>query len=211
MTRPQTCGRCGLEVRFGVRPSPLRNPADDSKPYWMHRDPADDADHTVIFGEPWTPELQEQIDAALAEMAARGKADDTKKRQEEEEEAEEPDVWDSVPAPEVPAHDVAITDFPPRSGIRQIYNLVGRTAGWEVRSLTASRGPFVGARGTVLSISDAVLMRMSGPVVDEGHQVAVAFWRDGDFKFAWLGHIRAGTVHTQPANSNGLKAFIKGE
>lgn len=205
------CGRCGAEVRYGVRPSPARPPADQERPYWMHRDVADDLDHAVIFGKPWTPELQQILDAALAEMAARGKVD-TKKKQEKAEEVEEKDVWAEVPAPELRSHPVDIDTFEPRSGVRTLHRLVGKTAGWEVRSLTAARGPYVGARGQVLSISDSTLMRMRGnTTLDEGTQVAVASWRDGAFDFAYTGFIRGSTVWTQPANSNGLKAFIKGE
>lgn len=212
MPKPETCGRCGAEVRFGVRPSPARPPADQGSPYWMHRDIATDLEHTVILGTPWTPELQVKLDAALAEMAARGKADTKKKQEKAEEEDEGPDVWDQVPPPEVPAHPVDIASFPPRSGIRQMYNVADRQPGWEVRSLTASRGPFVGARGQVLSISDSVLMRMRGQTTLDGEtQVAVAFWRDGKFKFAYTGMLKGDVVATQPANSEGLKAFIRGE
>jgi len=176
----------------------------------MHRDQADDLDHAVILGTPWTPELQAKIDASLAAMAERGSAD-TKKKQEKETEPEEKDEWDTVPPPEIPVHPVDIDSFPPRSGIRQMFNVADRHPEWEVRSLTACRGPFVGSSGRVLSISDSVLMKMRGPMVDTGRQVAVAFWRDGKFNFAWTGILRGDVVATQPANSEGLKAFIRGE
>lgn len=212
MGRPEVCGRCGQEVRYGVRPSPARPPADQDKPYWMHRDPADDLEHTVILGTPWTPELQVKIDAALAEMASRGKADDAKKKQQEE--AEQAEKWDQIPPPEVPAYDIDVTDLPKGSGMVQIANLLNRTDGWEIVRLRKSRGPYIGARGQVLSISDCVRIGARGPLeegVDGGRRCAVASWRDGGFDFAYTGHIRGRTVYTTAANFNGLKAFIRGE
>lgn len=207
----ETCGRCGLEVRFGVRPSPARPPADQDSPYWMHRDVADDLDHAVVHGTPWTPELQAKIDASLVEMAARGKVD-KKKQQEQAEEPEEKDMWAEVPAPEVLSHDVDVATFAPRSGIRQIYTLATKTPGWEVRRLTASRGPYVGARGQVLSIDDCVVMGMLGQTTLDGEtQVAVASWRSGSFDFAYTGMLKDNVVRTTPVNSNGLKAFIRNE
>lgn len=207
--RAEQCGRCGAEVRFGVRQSAARTPADQDAAYWMHRDPADDIDHAVILGTPWTPALQAKLDESLAAMAERGKADDAKKKQEKE--AEEKDVWAEVPAPEVLSHPITKAELRPRSGVLQMFNLVSKTPDWEVRRLTASRGPYVGARGQVLSISDAIVMGMRGPTLDGATQVAVASWRDYKFDFAWTGMMRNGIVATQPANSEGLKTFIRGE
>jgi hypothetical protein len=198
MTRPQTCSRCGEEVRYGVRGG-IKG--------WLHRDP--EVDHMPLFGGPlWTPELQARLEASLAEMAARGSSD-KKKKQESEEPAEEKQKWDEVPEPCVTAQPVGPDDFPARSGIRQIYNLVEKTAGWEVVNFTLAIGPYVGARGEVLSISDSVKMVMRGPGVDSGVRVAVASWRDGAFDSAYTGILKGNTVHTQPANSNALKAWIK--
>lgn len=209
MSRPETCGRCGQEVRFGVRPSPARPPADRDASYWMHRDVADDLDHEVAFGKTWTPELQATLDASLAAMAARGSAD-TRKKQEQEDVAAK-DEWAEVPAPELYSRPADVNDFPPRSGIRTMFNLIGKAQGWEVRRFTIARGPYVGARGQVLSISDSVVMGMRGPTLDTGHQVAVASWRDGSFDFAYTGILRGNTVSTTPANAKALKAFIRGE
>lgn len=196
MTRPQTCSKCGQEVRYGQR--------GDVKG-WLHRDP--DADHMPLFGGPlWTPELQEKIEASLAEMASRGKAD---KKADAVEEPDAPDVWAEVPEPYVTAQPVGPDDFPPRSGIRQIYNLAEKTDGWEVANFTLAIGPYVGARGQVLSISDSVKMVMRGPGVDNGRRVAVASWRDGAFDFAYTGILRGGVVYTDAANSATLKAWIK--
>jgi hypothetical protein len=202
MTRPQTCSRCGQEVRYGRR---------DDVTGWLHRDP--DADHMPLFGGPlWTPELQEKIESSLAEMAARGKSDKKKDAPEPE---DEPDVWAEVPEPYVTAKPVTPDDFTANSGIRQIYNLAtgqnkkAKVTGWEVVSLTLAIGPYVGARGQVLSISDSVKMVLGGPEVDNGRRVAVASWRDGAFDFAYIGILKGRTVTTQPANSNALKAWIK--
>jgi hypothetical protein len=198
MTRPQTCSRCGQEVRYGVRGG-IKG--------WLHRDP--DVDHMPLFGGPlWSPELQARLEASLAEMAARGKAD-KKKDSGPAEEEDQPDKWAEVPEPYVTAQPVGPGDFPPRSGIRQIYNLVEKTKGWEVANFTLAIGPYVGARGQVLSISDSVKMVMRGPGVDSGVRVAVASWRDGSFDSAYIGILKGNTVHTQPANSNALKAWIK--
>lgn len=195
MTRPQTCRRCGEEVRYGYRGG-VRG--------WLHRT---DVDHAPLFGTGWTPELQAKIDASLAEMAARGKAD--KKTEVVVEEQPEPDVWAEVPEPYVTAQPVGPDDFPPRSGIRQIYNLAEKTDGWEVVNFTLAIGPYVGARGQVLSISDSVKMVMRGPEVDNGRRVAVASWRDGAFDFAYTGILKGGVVYTDAANSTALKAWIK--
>lgn len=196
--RSETCSRCGEEVRYGRR--------DGSMTGWLHRDP--NVDHFPVFGEAWTPELQARMDVAVAEMAARGKTD-KKKADSEAEDDEAPDVWAEVPEPFVTAQPVGPDDFPPRSGIRQIYNLVDKTDGWEVAGFTLAIGPYVGARGQVLSISDSVKMVMGGPEVDSGRRVAVASWRDGAFDFAYTGILKGSTVTTQPANSATLKAWIK--
>lgn len=201
MTRPQTCSKCGQEVRYGKR---------DSVTGWLHRDP--DADHMPLFGSPlWTPALQEKIEASLAEMAARGKAD---KKTETVEPEEAPDVWAEVPEPEVACHPIEVSDLRPRSGILQIANLIlgknkDKVKGWEIRRLTHCRGPYVGARGQVLSVSDCIVLGARGPRVDAGVRVAVASWRDGDFDFAYIGILKDGVVTTQPANSTALKAWIK--
>jgi hypothetical protein len=198
VTRPQTCSRCGEEVRYGRRDGILG---------WLHRDPA--VDHMPLFGGPlWSPDLQVRLEASLAEMAARGSTD-KKKKQESEEPAEEKQKWDEVPEPYVTAQPVRPEDFPPRSGIRQIYSLVEKTDGWEVVNFTLAIGPYVGARGEVLSISDSVKMVMRGPGVDSGTRVAVASWRDGEFDSAYTGILKGKVVWTEPANSTALKAWIK--
>lgn len=196
MTAPQTCSRCGEEVRYGKR---------DGITGWLHRE---DVDHLPLFGALWTAEDQARVEASLSEMASRGKAD---KRTEVAEpvDDEAPDVWAEVPKPFVTAQPVGPEDFPPRSGIRQIHSLASKTDGWEVANFTLAIGPYVGARGQVLSISDSVKMVLRGPGVDNGRRVAVASWRDGAFDFAYTGILRDGIVYTEPANSTALKAWIK--
>lgn len=207
--KTETCSKCGAEVRYGVRGG-IRG--------WLHRDP--DVDHLPLFGKLWTPEDQVSLDAAVLEMAARGKSD-KKKADSGAEEDQAPDAWTEVPEPFVTAQPVGPDDFPARSGIRQIHSLVTKTDGWEVASFTLAIGPYVGGRGQVLSISDSVKMVMGGPTiehgyadplegwVDSGRRVAVASWRDGAFDFAYTGILKDGVVTTEPANSMALKAWIK--
>lgn len=195
MTTPQTCSRCGEEVRYGKR---------EGITGWLHRE---GVDHLPLFGALWTAEDQSRVEASLSEMAARGKVDKAKAEAEAAE--QEKETWDEVPEPFVTAQPVGPEDFPPRSGIRQIHRLATKTDGWEVANFTLAIGPYVGASGQVLSISDSVKMVLRGPEVDNGRRVAVASWRDGAFDFAYTGILRDGIVHTEPANSTALKAWIK--
>lgn len=200
MTRPQTCAKCGQEVRYGKR---------EGITGWLHRE---ETDHLPLFGGPLhTPERQAVIEASLAEMAARAKPDKKKDAPEPE---EEPEVWDEIPEPERRAYPITVADLPPRSGMLQIANLIlgknkDKVKDWELVNITRSKGPYVGARGQVLSISESTLIRARGPMVDNGRRVAVASWRDGEFDFAYTGILKDRVVTTQPANSMGLKAWIK--
>jgi hypothetical protein len=197
VTAPQTCSRCGQEVRYGKRGGITG---------WLHRE---DVDHMPIFGGPlWTPELQARLEASLAEMAARGKAD-KKKDSDPTNEDDGPDVWDAIPEPEVRCTDVPITDLRPRSGILQMVNLINRTDGWTLKRITYARGPWVGARGQVLSISDHHKVSALGPVLDTGQRFVVASWRDMEFKTGYVGVIRGRVIYPEPRNSNDIKTFIK--
>lgn len=202
MTRPLTCRKCNEEVRYGVRSGVTG---------WFHRE---SKDHEPAFGSYWTPEMQAKLDAGLADMKARGKAD-KKSDAPPVDDDDGPDEWAEVPEPYVTAQPVYVEDFTPQSGIRQIYNLAmglnkkSPVTWWEVAGLTLAIGPYVGARGQVLSISDSVKMVLRGPEVDNGRRVAVASWRDGSFDFAYTGILKDGIVTTEPANSNALKAWIK--
>ena len=194
MTAPQTCSRCGEEVRYGVRA--------DVKG-WLHRE---EKDHLPLLGELWTPDLQKGIDYALAEMASRGKADKAKAAEPEEDEKES---WDEIPEPEVPPRDFDPADMRPRSGLLQMYNLLDKTPGWEVKRLRFYRGPYLGARGQVLSIDDQHRLSGLGPVVDNGRRFVVGSWRNMEFDYGYLGVIRGDKVYPDFGNSTALKAFIK--
>lgn len=201
VTRPLICRKCDEEVRYGRR-------ADVTG--WFHRE---DKDHEPAFGSYWTPEMQAKLDAGLLALRERGKAD-KKKEAEPVDDEDGPDKWAEVPEPYVTAQPLTAADLAPRSGMLKIYNLAtgrnkDKVQGWEVVGLTLAIGPYVGARGQVLSISDSIKMVFRGPGVDNGRRVAVASWRDGAFDFAYTGILKGGTVYTQPANSNALKAWIK--
>lgn len=196
MTRPQTCSKCGQEVRYGRR---------DGITGWLHRE---STDHLPLFGGPLhTSERQAVIEASLAEMAARGNAKD-------KDDTEEEYVHEEIPEPEQRAYPLEVDDLPARSGMLQIANLIlgknkDKVQGWELVNITRSKGPYVGARGQVLSISESTLIRARGPMVDTGQRVAVASFRDGGFDFAYTGILKDRVVATQPANFTGLKAWIK--
>jgi hypothetical protein len=125
----------------------------------------------------------------------------------------EPIIIVPPPEPEVACHDVSIDDFPPRSGIRQICNLVKKTPGWELRRLTASRGAYLGAKGQVLSTSDSVVLGARGPArLDGSVPIAVASWRDGAFDFAHIGAITdSHQVPMTKVSSTDMKGWIKGD
>lgn len=195
MTRPQTCAKCHEEVRYGKRGGVTG---------WLHREPKD---HLPLFGGPlWTPDLQVQLEASLSEMAARGNTKD-------KDDAPEPE-WsdDEVPAPEIACHPIEVADLRPRSGILGLANLIlgknkDKVAGWDLRRLTHSRGPYVGARGQVLSIDDFIVMGAAGP----DDRVMVAAWRNYEFDFGYAGVVdrAAKKIITKPANSTQLRAWIK--
>jgi hypothetical protein len=188
------CARCGEEVRFGVR---------DGVKTWHHRE---DVGHTAILGHsPLTrPEPTEVYGTD-----------------------EEPEIPRVI---EVHKHPVDPADFAPTSGIRQIANLVsgvtrvmpnGKTStsqkhppaapGWELISLTHARGPYMGSKGEVLSISDTHLLKARGPVALDGtRRVAVASWRDGKFDFAYIGTIKDSNLSPVRVSSDELKGWVKG-
>lgn len=123
-----------------------------------------------------------------------------------------PQAVEETPLPEVevPQHNVTAEDFPPRSGIRQVINLV-RKQGWDLRRLTQSRGPYIGAKGDVLSISEVTVLAAVGPArLDGGVPVAVGSWRDGSFDFAYIGEIVKGNLSPTKVDATTMKNWIKG-
>lgn len=118
-----------------------------------------------------------------------------------------------IPAPEVLAEPVEASSFPPRSGIRQVINLINKTQGWTLYRLTHSRGPRLGAKGDVLSISDTIVVGgREDPGLDGSVRFAIGLWVDGDFARGYTFTVRPPSRNIWPdmVNSTDLKAWIKG-
>lgn len=166
---------------------------------YLHRDPAD---HQPVFGN----------------MHARAILPEAEAEPEE-----------TIPPVEIPVHEVDPAEFTPQSGIRQIANLVNGTTrvmpngksskslkhppmapGWELVNLTHSRGPYMGSKGNVLSVSDCHVLRARARQVDGSVKIAVASWRDGDFEFAYIGTIKDGRLTPERVSSDAMKQWIKG-
>lgn len=201
------CSRCGAEVRWGRR---------DGAPEYLHREAVD---HPAVLGHTLTEADAAEIERQRHLERTRETKDgietytiaaiERAKAPGDDEEGVEPEP---VPEPEVARHDVTADDFPPRSGIRQVANLVAKTPGWEVARFTACRGPYLGAKGKVLSISDHVVLGARGPrQVDGSRPIAVASWRDGAFESGYIGTLRNGRIESIPTNSTDMKGWIKRE
>lgn len=174
------CGRCGEEVRHGTR---------GGFTGWLHRE---DKDHRATLGRVLT-ETDERRDRRLAEL--RG---------------QDPDYVEPLPPVEVYAHDVDPADFAPRSGIRQVINLILKQ-GWDLVSVKHARGPYVGSGGKALSISDTHVVKARGPAaLDGGVPVVVASWRDGKFDFSYIGTIQGGRLIPTKVDATTMKNWIKG-
>lgn len=129
---------------------------------------------------------------------------------------EEPEVK-PLPAPEVPSRPVEPKDEAVPGGVRTITNLL-RKRGWELRRLTHARGPYLGANGDVLSISDTVVLgarekpRCPRGGLDRPPRIAVASWRDRKFDFAYVGHVTGNHITVEArVNATEMKSWIKGE
>ena len=121
---------------------------------------------------------------------------------------EEPPA-EPVPEPEILSHSIEISDLRNRSGVKQVANLVIKH-GWELVSLTHARGPYVGSKGTVLSISDVIVLRARDTRLDEDPtrmRGIVASWRDYDYDFGYALSQRS----PHKVNATELKEWIKGE
>jgi hypothetical protein len=208
------CSRCGEEVRYGKRGLTTG---------WLHRV---DGDHVAILGHIMTPEeaanlvhqdreVVRYFDDGTSYTTAefdilRDKDVDRRKRRLAELHGTAVDAPVVIPEPEVPQRPVTVDDFAPRSGTRQVFNLVAKQ-GWEMVSATFTRGPYLGADGSVLSISDCHVQRSRGPRrIDGSLPVAVASWRDGSFDFAYVGVISDGRLESRKVDSNTMKKWIKG-
>lgn len=160
MPSPQTCGRCGEEIRWGRR---------DNLDGWWHRE---NVDHMAVLGV-YTPResLLEQWDGRLWTF---GEAPEP---EEGAEDGEEGGSSDFEPI-EVPSTPVDPKDAP--AGPKRLANL-GLKLGWELVRLTYARGPYMGANGKSLGVSDVHVVALR-----RGRLGAVAYWRDGKAVAGWL-------------------------
>lgn len=215
------CGACGEEIRRGLR---------HGRTDWWHRE---DVDHAAVLGQPFTSELAAQVGIELDVVRlrlAKGVAakcptyqrfwpleeyttreHDRAKMKKSIRDAldDEDDIVVELPPVEIPCHPVDVSTFAPRSGIRQVCNLVAKQ-GWELVRLTHARGPYVGASGACLSISDTIVLAARKVRVDGSTNVAVGSWRDGKFDFAFTGTIQNGNLSTTKADATQMKNWIKG-
>ncbi len=219
MPRPETCSVCGQEVRFGAR-----QPSDN--PSWLHREPVD---HQTILGQRFTPAAQfsaemeylhrEFIDAdgkpytaALYDIR-KDKDVERRKRRLAEYHGQDPDYVEPLPPIEIHATPVEPDTFAPRSGLRQVVNLVEKTPGWERYRLTHARGPYLGANGESLGVSDTIVLGAREDVgLDGSRRFAVASWRDGKFDHAYIGVLKDGRLDPlDRADATTMKNWIKGK
>lgn len=87
----------------------------------------------------------------------------------------------------MPTEGVLVLDdreIPVPGGVRILVNLAAKVD-WEITRLTYSRGPYLGAAGGSLGVSDYIVMHVRGPVVDGHPLVGVASWRDGKSDSVW--------------------------
>lgn len=198
-----TCSRCGQEVRLG-----WRNGVKD----WLHRE---DADHHAILGhmllqsavDEWERrrhEVQYTEDGKPYTLVEWERKRMSKKKRDElsaaeldesDDEEEGSDVFEPIEVHRIdlprsgrllvgcPDGTVAVAAVP--GGARIIINLA-KKQGWDVTRLTYSRGPYMGAGGKSLGISDRVVLHVRGPVVDGNRLWGIASWRDGKSDSVWM-------------------------
>lgn len=201
--KPEICSRCRQEVRWGIR--------DGVGPTWLHRE---HVDHAVLFGRPMTVADKAEVDRQRNLPRTNENGDTYTVAEWEREKMSKKkrdalDVEDDVEAEPIPEPEVRSTpienpkDARVPGGCRTVTNLIAKQ-GWEIASLTYARGPYLGANGKVLSISDSILLRARS--LDTPVRFAVASWRDGKFDTGYLGV----DGHWSHANATELKNWIKG-
>lgn len=205
---PVQCSVCGQEVRSGYR---------DGEHGWWHRGTVD---HMTIHGHRTTYAAQAAIEAeANRERTRETEAGEVKTYTAATYSLKGAalkaalgttgDAPPPLPEPTVPQHDVEVDDLPPRSGMRQVANLVLKSDHWELVRLTSSTGPYLGSDGSVLSISERLVLGARGPKLDGATRIAVASWRDGKFDTAYAGRIIGDRVQVDSVNATDLKSWIK--
>lgn len=226
------CSVCGQEIRLGYRDG-VKNwwhrEAVDHAPIQGHRITyAQRAENERFRREHvWYDDEGRPYTTAEWEI---GKDKDPVRRRRRlaELRGEDPDYVEPIPEPEVRRTPVEIDDDRVPGGAKTMARLVagitrvtpgGKTSkspkhppmapGWELARLTYARGPYLGADGSVLSISDTIVMGARGPEVDGGVAIAVASWRDGKFDTAYTGVLKDGVAKVDPANADQLKSWIK--
>jgi hypothetical protein len=174
------CSACGEEIRWGLRHGSMN--------FW-HRE---DVEHHPILGHrvPFTTRAIQQAEAEL--------------------EGDDDGPIGPLPPVEIYRRPVEPDIFEPRSGIKQVVNLVEKTEGWERYRLTRARGPYVGSKGQCLSISDTIVLGARQVLLDGTVRVAVASWRDGKFDFAYIGIIKDNRLSPHRVDATSMKNWIKG-
>ena len=229
---PMQCSACGEEVRLGYRDGQKgfwHRESVDHAPIHGHRitRAAAEAVERRKREHVWYTDDGKPMTTAEYEVS---KDPDTprRKRRMAELRGEDPNWVEPIPEPEVRRTTVDIEDERVPGGARAIAKLLagitrvtpaGKSSkslkhppmapGWELTRLTYARGPYLGADGSALSISDSIVINALGPEVDGGRAVAVASWRDGKFDTAYAGRLVGRSVKVDPVNADGLKAWIK--
>lgn len=206
-SRPTICATCGEEVRFGTRATGPRHWHEAKR--WLHRE---EVDHVAVLGQPVTPEQWAEIQHRLEERAAEHRTKrSTAEEYDDPDDDEGSDVIEPIELRRInlpqkgrllvgtPDGEVIVAQVP--GGARTIINLAAKI-GWSVTRLTFARGPYIGAKGTSLGVSDSVVLHVQGVQVDGSVLMGVACWRDGKSDGAY--RIKDRTLIDHP----GAKALI---
>lgn len=203
----RSCSLCGQEVRWG-----WRNEGQGLRQGWWHRD---HATHPAIFGQQadlktvYTPVLQRRREKNPDWAGWTDVDEDGAKIEPEAIEPEDEPIEDAIPAPEVRATGIHPDDPRTPGGAKQICNLL-KKHGWERRRLSFARGPYLGAKSDVLSISDHVVL-VARVINSEERRYVVCSWRDGKFDSAWIHSkdLNGKQTMLDKVNANQLKEWIR--
>jgi len=215
------CSTCGEEVRWGQREGGQRG--------YLHRE---EVDHMPTFGPKTSPERYMEILAGHRAFTVNKEAERKDHEDEEGSDVIEPVEVPCTPIPlpllkvRTPTGGTTKTGKPamatsyaariePAPGFELDIAIPGgvnttlsaaAAAGWEVRRLTYSRGPFLSSSGKSLGVSDFVVIGLAGPMVDGGRVYGVASWRDGKSYFGWWINADRSVEHL---GAEALKARMK--